>query len=253
MNNTIEKKENNIQNEQEANKQSKENKTRKIVIKILVTLILIITLLILLSIILNEELLHLGEGIYNNIINGTVNNVGNNNVGGPSGGSSGGGSTGGETNIVIPPSVDITDDYILNYFRVVSEGIVWSTEQEINIFDNRFYSDSIIAPGVNGQYDFTVENTGEKLVNYNFVFEELNNKNINLQYKIKMNGEYIIDKWTRIQNISLPSYELQPYTNANYTIEWEWIDAENDTSIGMDSQNASYILKININTQTTSV
>lgn len=239
MNNTIEKKEKKLQNETKVNEQINENKTIKIVIKVLVTLILIITLLILLSIILNEELLHLGEGIYNNIINntisGTVDNANNNVI-----------------NTVKPSDTDIKDDYVLNYLFVVSEGNKWGTEQEINVFNNEFYSDNIIAPGVCGKYDFTVENTGHKLVTYNLDLEEINDKNINLQYKVKMNGEYILEQWTRVEDISLSTFQLQPYTNAEYIFEWEWIDAENDTIIGEDAENTMYKIKIKINAQTTS-
>lgn len=236
MNNTIEKNEKKLQNEPKVNEQTNENKMRKIVIKVLVTLILIITLLILLSIILNEELLHLGEGIYNNIINGTVSDTDNNVI-----------------NTVKPSDTDIKDDYVLNYLFVVSEGNKWGTEQEINVFNNEFYSDNVIAPGVCGKYDFSVENTGHKLVTYNLDLEEINDKNINLQYKVKMNGEYILEQWTRVEDISLSTFQLQPYTNADYTLEWEWIDAENDTSIGEDAENAMYKIKIKINAQTTSV
>lgn len=236
MNNTIEKNEKKLQNEPKVNEQTNENKMRKIVIKVLVTLILIITLLILLSIILNEELLHLGEGIYNNIINGTVSDTDNNVI-----------------NTVKPSDTDIKDDYVLNYLFVVSEGNKWGTEQEINVFNNEFYSDNVIAPGVCGKYDFSVENTGHKLVTYNLELEEINDKNINLQYKVKMNGEYILEQWTRVEDISLSTFQLQPYTNADYTLEWEWIDAENDTSIGEDAENAMYKIKIKINAQTTSV
>lgn len=66
-----------------------------------------------------------------------------------------------------------------------------------------------------------------------------------------MNDEYIIDKWTRVEDLSVTSFELQPYAIASYTLEWEWLDAENDTSIGVDAENAIYIIKIKINAQTT--
>lgn len=256
MNSTIEKNKEKIQNDSKVNEQTNEKKVRKIVIKVLVTLILIIILLILLSIILREDLLHLGGGVHNNTINNTINGTGDNNGNNGNNGNIGhNGNIGNNGNIgsntVKPPHTDIEDNYVPNYLFVISEGNQWGAEKDINVFNNEFYSDNIIAPGVSGKYNFTVENTRNNSITYNLDLQEINLSNINLQYKVKINDVYIIDNWTRIEDISLESFELYPYAKANYTLEWQWIDAENDTSVGSDAENIIYKIKIKINSQTT--
>ena len=81
---------------------------------------------------------------------------------------------------------------------------------------------------------------------YKVKFSENNNYNINLQYKIKRNGQYLNTEYARIQNLNFDSISLNSYGTDVYTIEWEWIDSSNDTEIGNNAENVVYNLMINV-------
>lgn len=120
----------------------------------------------------------------------------------------------------------------------------WSQQDEINIFDVPG-----IAPGYKGTYDFVINNNTKSTAIYDIIFEETNIHGANVLYKLKRNGEYIAgddDTYVSYSELSFTNRTIFSNEKENYTVEWKWIDADNDTEVGR-TPNATYTLKINVN------
>lgn len=130
---------------------------------------------------------------------------------------------------------------------VKSEDKIWRENTELNIFANKeFNNQNIIAPESTGQYKFIIENKNKdgSPILCNIEYSEINDKNINMVYKIKINGEYIDDaQWKKIDEFKIENLEIKD--NVTCTLEWRWADAPNDTEIG-ESSYADYKLGISI-------
>lgn len=135
--------------------------------------------------------------------------------------------------------------------KIMENGIAeWSELKELSIFNNYYYEyKPIIAPGVSGTYNFTVENISNNSCIYNLQFEEDNYYNINMVYKLKLNGKYISEDenmWLKINDIKIQDELLNGNKKNIYTLEWKWQDSENDTQIGI-TEGANYKLKVAVN------
>lgn len=122
-------------------------------------------------------------------------------------------------------------------FKVKQDEKEFSEIKEIDVFKNKYFNDkSIIAPGVEGDYSFTVENESESNFNYNIAFTEENPYNVNMVYKLKLNGEYVLgneNDWVKGADLSRKDIQLNAKTNDIYTVEWRWEDTDYDTEIGV--------------------
>lgn len=132
--------------------------------------------------------------------------------------------------------------------KVKSENKFWSQNSQLNIFSNKSFNyENIIAPGSTGEYKFIIENQNGKGTSIlcNGVFNEINEKNINMVYKIKINGQYINneDQWKKINEFKIEDLKIED--NATCSLIWRWEDAPNDTQIG-ESSDANYKLNITI-------
>lgn len=155
----------------------------------------------------------------NNIGNGNSNNNVNNNTGN------------GEIN---NPGGSIVDNK--DRFKIMQGTENWKDLKTLDIFNNYYFNDhSIIAPGVSGEYSFTVENYRETNMKYNLNFIEQNIYNINMVYKLKLNGSYIAgdeQRYVKYQELNKEDLIINTNTSDIITIEWKWQDNNNDTQIG---------------------
>lgn len=147
-----------------------------------------------------------------------------------------------------PNSGEIVDNK--SRIKVMQNGETeWSELKELNIFNNAYFEDkSIIAPGVTGSYNFTVENISEKPCLYDITYKQENPYNINMVYKLKRNGEYISGNektWVSYEQLSTENTRLNGVSKDLYTVEWKWEDAENDTEIGK-TEGANYKMFIDV-------
>ena len=126
----------------------------------------------------------------------------------------------------------------------VSDNVdMWRQQDEINIFDVPG-----IAPGYSGTYDFVINNNTKSGAVYAILFEETNIHKANVLYKLKRTGEYIAGDEDTYVSYDKLSFENRPlYSNQKdyYTVEWKWVDADNDTEVGR-TPNATYTLKISV-------
>ena len=144
---------------------------------------------------------------------------------------------------VTPPDNGVLDENVdnvivdnTNRFKVKQGETEFSELKELDVFNNNYFEDkSIIAPGVQGSYSFTVENESESRFNYDITFTEENPYNINMVFKVKINGEYVLgneENWVKGADLSRKDLLLNARTNDVYTIEWRWEDTDYDTPIG---------------------
>lgn len=121
-----------------------------------------------------------------------------------------------------------------------------------DIFENEYFNNKKIAPGVSGTYEFDVINNRKSKVKYKINTSNINNSNINLEYRLKRGNEYVIGNestWVSISDLNLTDVLLNSKSTHSYTLEWRWpyeggID-DLDTEIGM-SDNAKYELRISV-------
>lgn len=135
------------------------------------------------------------------------------------------------------------EEIINNYNRIIiSEStlngdINWEDKKELDMFNNAYFNDrAIIAPGVEGSYTFTVENKSSSKFNYQINFIEENPYNVNMVYKLKKNGEYIVgneSQWKDENELNVFNLKLDSVQRDVYTVEWRWEDTSYDTSIGV--------------------
>lgn len=125
---------------------------------------------------------------------------------------------------------------------------IWDNK-ELRIFSNPSYEyRNIIAPGSFNSYTFVIRNNNDFDVVIDIEFEELNDKKINMKYKLKNNGFYLIgaeDRYESINDMKITEIKLPAKSQKSYILDWKWIDNYNDTQIGIDA-NANYKLSIMI-------
>lgn len=182
----------------------------------------------------------------NNITNGNLSNNTNNNIGNENSNNNVNNNTGnGETN---NPGGNIVDNK--DRFKIMQGTESWKDLKSLDIFNNYYFNDnSVIAPGVSGKYSFTVENYRETKMQYNLNFVEQNIYNINMVYKLKLNGSYIAGnerEYVKYKELNKEGLLINANTNDILTIEWKWLDNKNDTQIGK-TEGANYRMQITIN------
>lgn len=173
----------------------------------------------------------------NNSNNGTENNnPGNNNSN----------NNTGNGNVNNPGEIIIDNK---DRFKIMQGKEEWNSLKNLDIFNNIFLDSSKIAPGVYGEYNFTVENYKNVKIKYSLNFIEKNMYNINMVYKMKLNGSYIAgNEHTFVKYYELSKENLVINANSNdiFTIEWKWQEDNSDTQIGK-KEDANYKLNIKIN------
>ena len=137
-----------------------------------------------------------------------------------------------------------TEDYI----EVFDDYKIWDN-RDLRIFSNpAFEYESIIAPGSENSYAFVIRNDNDFDLIFDINFSERNQKNINMKYKLKNNGNYLVgseNKYEFINNKKITQIEIPAKSQEAYILDWKWIDSDNDTSAGIDA-NSNYKLSISI-------
>lgn len=124
-------------------------------------------------------------------------------------------------------------------------------QQHLDIFNNAFYEyTNKIAPGVSNTYYFVAHNNSDINVKYYVEMYESTKYDINLKYRLKRNGKYIIgneNKWVSANDLKTSFSNLNMKNSDKYSLDWKWeyedgID-EQDTYIG---ENMDDVYKLNI-------
>lgn len=141
----------------------------------------------------------------------------------------------------------------LDLIEVTQDDIGWDMLEELDIFKNEKYNNkNIIAPRSSGTYSFLVNNVTDKNLIYDLQLREINNYDINMKYKFKIENVYVAgnkDEWVDVDDVNLENIIITAGSTNLYTLEWCWIDNDSqDTKIGSLNY-ADYKLRIKVGAQ----
>ena len=126
----------------------------------------------------------------------------------------------------------------------------YSQNTKLNIFKQVSYyvAEDKIAPASENSYQFVVRNNNDFNIIYNLETIENNEYNINMKYRLKLNGKYVLgnDKeYVTASELDQYNLGLASKTYDVYTLDWKWIEDSNDTEIG-EEIDAHYKLELKI-------
>ena len=145
-----------------------------------------------------------------------------------------------------------TDEPTTDDNFIVKDTVEWKSQNELRIFANPVYQmDNKIAPESSNTYEFIVRNNTSYNVKYSIDFDEENESNINMRYRLKKDGAYVVGNdttWVRYNDLDLENITLNSSNDHIYYLEWKWFSSDNDTAIGANSS-SKYKLNIVISAE----
>lgn len=122
---------------------------------------------------------------------------------------------------------------------VYDDDVFFSTSTKLNIFTQTSYYvvDGKIAPTSENSYQFVIRNNNDFNITYSLEMFETNKYNINMKYRLKLNGVYVLGSNTEYVSASeLKQYNMTLTGNKYdvYTLDWKWFESDNDTEVGMN-------------------
>lgn len=132
--------------------------------------------------------------------------------------------------------VDIDHDVILDEY---------SLEEKADIFNNPdLGGEKVIYPGRQSTYYFYISNTNDYILKCNLTFEEENEEDINIVYRLRIaNASNPDEPWVSIEDINKMNVTVDANSRLLCALDWKWADSDNDTEIGQRGL-ATYTLKI---------
>ena len=126
----------------------------------------------------------------------------------------------------------------------------YSHDTPLNIFTNTTYYvvDNKIAPLTENAYQFVIRNHNDFNIKYTLELNEENKYNINMKYRLKLNGVYVAgndEKWLTYDELNQYNIGLAANTYDVYTLDWKWFESKNDTEVGTNI-NSNYKLGLKI-------
>ena len=159
----------------------------------------------------------------------------------------------------VPDDSEPPEEPITGNLQVSDSNVIWSATSKLNIFENPAYDmQSVIAPLSSNAYEFVIKNGTNLKVNYNLNFQENNDYQLNMKYRLKKNGTYLVgsniseeeSNWVTYQELSQQNILIDAANSDTYILEWKWFESENDTEVSQ--LQSEYTLNISLTaTQTT--
>ena len=127
-------------------------------------------------------------------------------------------------------------------------------QKNLEIFNNAaFEYTSKIAPGVSNSYDFKVHNETSNTIRYNIEFAEESEYAINMKYRLKRAGSYVVGsdtEWVSASQLLTAMKQLPNDGVDSYTLDWEWPyedgKDDQDTEAGKNMESEYYLgIKVN--------
>ena len=136
-------------------------------------------------------------------------------------------------------------DYAPVLFVAGEDGTSWAETENIPVFMNERFGDTVIAPGMSGSYEFVFENRNAHALEFAFTFGEENEYGIRLVYRLRRDGVYIAgrDGALTAEELSVSGMTIEAHSSSVFEIEWQWLhDDAADTAAGENG--AQYTLQI---------
>lgn len=141
-------------------------------------------------------------------------------------------------------------DYAPVIFIATEKGNSWEDYEDLPVFYNERFGDTVVAPGMKGSYRFTFENRNPDTLTYSLSFSEENQYGIGMLYRLKRDGAYIsgVSDYVSAGELSIDGLTIEAESSSVFELEWFWADNDaSDTAAG--ENNASYTLKISLSAQ----
>ena len=123
-------------------------------------------------------------------------------------------------------------------------------QQNLRIFENVAYGyTNMISPGVSNTYEFTVHNSSKINVKYNLQMYEKSLYKVNLKYRLRKNGNYVLgneDTWISVDELNTELSQLNKSTSDMYSLDWKWFDDDENDNIAGKNMKEEYKLNIKI-------
>lgn len=127
-------------------------------------------------------------------------------------------------------------------------------QKSLEIFNNAaFEYTNKIAPGVSNSYDFKVHNETSNKIQYNIEFSEESEYAVNMKYRLKRAGAYVVGsetEWVSAGQLSTSMKQLAIDGVDAYTLDWMWPYEDGkdgqDTKAG-ENMESEYHLGIKVN------
>lgn len=138
------------------------------------------------------------------------------------------------------------EDYAPVIFIAEADGTDWNDVENLAVFFNETFGDSVIAPGMSGTYRFRFQNQNADALVYSLAFSEDNPYGIDLRYRLKRDGAYLGEgQYVGAGEIPSADLTIEPLSTALFELEWIWIhNDEADTEAGENQ--AQYALTITL-------
>lgn len=136
-------------------------------------------------------------------------------------------------------------DYAPVLFVAHEDGTQWQDSENLPVFMNDTFGDSVIAPGMEGTYRFTLRNDNAHALVFALTFAEENEHGIGLCYKLKRDGAYVsgADGHIAVHELGVSDMTIEAGSSTIFELEWRWLDDdEADTAAGENG--AEYTLRI---------
>lgn len=130
-------------------------------------------------------------------------------------------------------------------FATEEDGTNWEDTENLSVFFNERFGDSIIAPGMDGTYRFAIENRNDDDIEFSLTFTEENEYGIGLVYRLVRDGSYIagIDDYIPCEQLSSDKMTIEANSSTVFELQWYWRDNDPvDTEAGENG--AQYTLHI---------
>lgn len=142
------------------------------------------------------------------------------------------------------------DMYVPVIFIADEEGVSWEEREELGVFENDTFGDSVIAPGLSGSYAFVFENRNEHTVVYSLTFSEINEHGIDMGYRLVRDGAHVAGHadYVSAAELGVSGLTLSSGSSAKFELQWLWRhDDAADTSAGENG--ATYTLVIDMSAE----
>ena len=143
-----------------------------------------------------------------------------------------------------------TGNGTLGGVEVFDKDVKYSTDTKLNIFKQTSYYvvDDKFAPTSENSYQFVIRNHNNFNIKYDLGITETNDYNINMKYRLKLNGKYVVgdnNNWVTANELNRYNIGLANNSYDVYTLDWKWFESSNDTQVGTDID-SYYTLKLKI-------
>ena len=141
-------------------------------------------------------------------------------------------------------------DYAPVLFVATEGGEKWGLSEEIPVFYNEVFGDSVVAPGMTGSYRFKFENQNPDPLLYSLTFTEENEYGISVAYRLKRDGAYICgsDGYVPVADISIEDMTIEALSDSVFELEWTWMHNDDIDTLAGES-GACYVLRITLEAQ----